>query len=153
MSKVGWRILYVWKQTSERRQNTWSPPFWQGQAIYAGPAAPEMTGWDWEQEDVGNRVRKATEGHLRREVSERPGKEQKDGKGHYGGREIKAGKGGLVKCWDKSGKLLFWMEQRRKLNAGKASRRVCIHWGQLLCTTQAATGSWASAASPSANTT
>lgn len=47
---------------------------------------------------MGNRVRKATEGHLRREVSERPGKEQKDGKGHYGGREIKAGKGGLVKC-------------------------------------------------------
>lgn len=133
MSKLGQRILYVWKQTSERRQNTWSPPFWQGQAIYAGPAAPDMIDWDWEQEEVGNTVRKAREGHLgknfreARQRAERWKRTEKD----IVVVEFKAWKRSLVQGWYNLGIVdfyFFFEEKRIKISAGKTSKRVCIHW-------------------------
>lgn len=114
MSKLGWGILYVWKQTSERRQSTWSPPFWQGQAIYAGPVAPEITSWDWEQEEVGNMVRKAREGHLRREFQRGWAQSRKMERDIMVAEKLKLGKGGLAQGWDKSGKLLFWWGWKAK---------------------------------------
>lgn len=51
------------------------------------------------------------------------GKEQKDGEGHYAGREIKAWKGGLAQGRDKLGKWPFWREQWRCRHVWKSKQK------------------------------
>lgn len=111
-NEIGMENL-VCLEAEKWKTNTWSPLFWQGQAIYAGPAAPEMTGWDWEQEEVGNTVRKAR-GHLRREFQRSQATSRRMESDITVVEKLKLERGGLVRGWDKSGKSLFLEEREKK---------------------------------------